>query len=93
MRHLYNQGHIHHSLRAPRGDGTWFDVEGEYICTYDRERRITGHCGIQHDVSVKRATAAELATSLERLDLAIVGAGIGIWDVDVPARTVVFGQH
>ena len=79
MRRLYTQGHTYHCQKVPRGDGTWFDVEGEWVWTYDRRGRITGHCGIQRDISYRRTAEIELANSRERLDLAIVGADLGIW--------------
>jgi len=93
MRQLYNQGQVHHSLQAPLGDGRWLDVEGEYICTYDREGRVTGHYGLQRDVSVSRATAMEAAQHRERLELAILGADMAVWDMDLVARTIVFDQE
>jgi PAS domain S-box-containing protein len=93
MRQLYTQGQVHHTVRAPRDDGTWFDAEGEYACTYDAEGRITGHSGMQRDVSSKREVVAELASSRDRLELAILGADIGIWDVDVVGQRVLFDHR
>jgi PAS domain S-box-containing protein len=92
-RALFDQGRLCLRDRLPRGNGTWLDVEGEFVCTYDREGRITGAYALRHNVSVERAMALELATSEQRLELAIFGAGIGIWDVDLPERSVVFGQR
>src|SRR5262249_2552975 len=89
MSELYRFGRIHHSLTAPRPDG-WFWIEGEYICTYDATGRITGHCGIQRDVSEKRRAALELATSRERLELAIEHGGVGVWDANVRTRQILF---
>ncbi|MDB4957931.1 MAG: Sensor histidine kinase [Myxococcales bacterium] len=87
MRALYDQGHVHHTLRAPRNDGSWFDVEGHYVCTYDAHGRITGHYGTQRDVSTERSTIAALAKSQERLELAIAGGAIGIWDFDLTTNS------
>jgi PAS domain S-box-containing protein len=67
MRPLYNQGHVYHTLRAPRADGSWYHVEGHYVCMYDDAGRITGHAGIQRDVTDRRHATLELATSRDRL--------------------------
>ena len=53
MRELYQNGRMYQSLRAPRNDGTWMDIEGQYVCTYDDQGRITGHFGTQRDVTEK----------------------------------------
>jgi PAS domain S-box-containing protein len=90
MSQLYTQGRIHHSLRAPHATDNWFHIEGEYVCTYDARGRITGHCGMQRDVTEKRRTALALAKSRERLELAIECADIGVWDVDVANRQILF---
>ncbi|NVB78459.1 MAG: PAS domain-containing protein [Kofleriaceae bacterium] len=90
MRLLYSQGHTHLSVAAPKGDGRTFDVEGEYVCTYDAEGRITGYYGIQRDISIRRTAVKELETSRERLELAIVGADLGVWEVDLPNQRVWF---
>ncbi len=90
FRLLFSQGHTHHSVTAPREDGSTYDVEGEYVCTYDNRGRITGHYGIQRDISYRRRAVKELETSRERLELALVGADLGVWEVDVPGMRVYF---
>jgi PAS domain S-box-containing protein len=76
MRILYDAGRAFHPTRAPRPDGTWYDVEGEYVCLYDEAGRITGHLGTQRDVTEARRTA-------ERLELALAGGDMGVWDMEV----------
>lgn len=85
---LFSQGHTHLSAAATRQDGSTFVVEGEYVCTYDEAGRITGHCGMQRDISLRRNALKELETSRERLDLAIVGADLGVWEIDLVNRRV-----
>jgi PAS domain S-box-containing protein len=77
MRQLYNQGHVHHSVRAPRSDGTWFDVEGEYYCTYNEEGLLTGHCGIQRDVTERKQLQARVVASERLVALGTLAAGVG----------------
>jgi len=88
MRPLYDQGQVHHTLRASPGEGRYIWVEGAYVCTYDAEGRITGHYGTQRDVTERRGAATELAASQERLELAIAGGDIGVWEYDPIHRTV-----
>ena len=82
MRQLYDQGTVHHTVRAPPGGGRYNYVEGSYACTYDAQGRITGHYGTQRDVTEERRTASALAKSQERLELALFNGDIGVWDFD-----------
>ncbi len=86
MRELYEHGRTYFTMRASRSDERWLDVEGQYVCLYDDQGRITGCFGTQRDVTEKRKTA-------ERLELAVIGGDIGIWDMDLEARTVVFDER
>lgn len=86
MRELYDHGRTYFTMRAPRTDERWLDVEGQYVCLYDEQGRITGCFGTQRDVTEKRKTA-------ERLELAVIGGDIGIWDMDLDARTVYFDER
>jgi len=86
MRELYDNGRMFQHVRAPRSDGTWMDVEGQYVCLYDDAGRVTGHFGTQRDVSDKRRAT-------ERLELAMLGGDIGIWDLDLGAGTMWFDER
>ncbi len=86
MRELYDRGRAYQSVRAPRSDGTWMEVEGSYVCTYDEQGRITGHFGTQRDITEKRR-------SDERLELAMVGGDIGIWDLDLVASGLYYDER
>lgn len=80
---LYDRGRINYRGRSPRADGSWYDVEGISICIYDNEGRITGHFGLQRDVTGERQTQ-------EVLELAMAAAEIGVWDYDLVGQTIVF---
>jgi PAS domain S-box-containing protein len=86
MRELYEHGRAYQSVRAPRNDGTWMYVEGQYVCTYDDQGRITGHFGTQRDVTEKQK-------AMDRLERALVGGGIGIWDLDLTSHELYFDEH
>jgi PAS domain S-box-containing protein len=86
MRELYEHGRTRYSLRAPRNDGTSMFVEGLYVCTYDDAGRITGHFGIQRDVTEKKR-------NLERLELMMESGDIGTWEVDLTRNELYFDDH
>ena len=50
-REFFDQGRLHIKTRERRLNGEPIDIEGDYICLYDAERRIIGHFGIQRDVT------------------------------------------
>ncbi|MCI0748642.1 MAG: PAS domain S-box protein, partial [Verrucomicrobia subdivision 3 bacterium] len=79
-RRFFDAGRLHVETDERKLDGTSMSIEGDYICFYDSEGRITGHFGIQRDVTGrKRAEAAlrqynrRLKTSQE-IDRAILAA-------------------
>ena len=78
-RQFFDQGQLHVTTNERKFDGTPIWIEGDYICLYDNEGRITGHFGIQRDVStrvraeeqVQRQIARQAALhSMDRLILA-----------------------
>jgi PAS domain S-box-containing protein len=50
-REFFDHGRLHVETDERRADGTPIRIEGDYICFYDDAGRITGHFGIQRDVS------------------------------------------
>ena len=86
MRDLYDHGRTYFTMRAPRMDGAWRDVEGQYVCTYDEQGRITGCFGTQRDITEERKTA-------ERLELAMIGGEIGVWELDLDGQRVIFDDR
>ncbi|HSD87122.1 MAG TPA: ATP-binding protein [Kofleriaceae bacterium] len=85
MRQLFDEGRASHRTLAPRNDGTYVDVEGTYVSLYDDQGRITGYFGTQRDVSTERRTA-------ERLELALMGGDIGIWEYDLVNQMIHFDK-
>ena len=67
-RDFFDRGQLHIKTHERRFDGTPIDIEGDYICLYDEERRIIGHFGIQRDVTEEvrlQASVARHAAELE----------------------------
>lgn len=65
-RRFFDTGTLHVDTREQKLDGTPMIIEGDYICLYDSRGRITGHFGIQRDVSFEREATSRLRDAEER---------------------------
>src|SRR6185295_9062946 len=50
-RALFDAGRLHAVTHERRGDGSPMLIEGDYVCLYEADGRITGHFGIQRNIS------------------------------------------
>src|SRR5256884_1302629 len=66
-RKLFDAGHTHSITNERRLGGSTMWVEGDYMCFYDAAGRITGHFGIQRDVSDRVRALEELEQSRAEL--------------------------
>jgi len=66
-RKLFDEGHTHSITNERRMDGSTMWVEGDYMCFYDAAGRITGHFGVQRDVTDRTQAAEELEASRSEL--------------------------
>jgi signal transduction histidine kinase len=64
---MFDAGHLHVETDERRMDGTPVRIEGHYLCVYDDLGRITGHLGIQRDITDRHRSVAEIAQSREEL--------------------------
>jgi len=68
-RRLFDQGHMHLETIDTRSDKTSAIMEGHYFVLRDELGRITGHVGMQVDVTSQRQSRAEaMRTQAERAD-------------------------
>ncbi len=51
---LFDKGTLHVDSNEKKSDGSYMIVEGDYMCLYDSKKRITGHFGIQREVTEYR---------------------------------------
>lgn len=58
-RNLFNAGRLHVETCERKVDGTPIWIEGDYICLYDRQGNLTGHFGVQRDVSARHRSEME----------------------------------
>jgi PAS domain S-box-containing protein len=86
IRRLYDAGQQRHACQARQADGTACIVEGSYVCTYDADRRLTGHFGIQRDVTERVATDQRLRASEARLAAAQAIGKVGDFTFDVATQ-------
>ena len=66
-RAMFDAGHVHIETEERRVDGAPVRIEGHYLCVYDERGRITGHLGIQRDITERHRAAEEIARSREEL--------------------------
>ena len=66
-RALFDAGHTHSITNERRLDGSTMWVEGDYMCFYDATGRITGHFGIQRDITDRILAVEELEQSRAEL--------------------------
>jgi len=67
-RGLFDKGKWHMEFRDRKMDGTPIIIEGDYTCIYDEEGRITGHFGVQVDITEQKQAKEKLRQSEERLN-------------------------
>ena len=66
-RAMFDRGHLHTETDERRLDGEPVRIEGHYLCVYDDRGRITGHLGIQRDITDRHLAAQEVSRSREEL--------------------------
>jgi formate hydrogenlyase transcriptional activator len=59
-RDFLDRGRLHLETDERRSDGSQMWIEGDYICFYDVAGRITGHFGIQRDVTDRKQAEVAL---------------------------------
>jgi PAS domain S-box-containing protein len=68
-RDFLDRGRLHIETDERRVDGTPMRIEGDYLCFYDAEKRITGHFGIQRDVTERQRADEALRQYTGRLQV------------------------
>lgn len=68
-RKFFDEGRLHIETYERKLDGTPIWIEGDYICLYDDEGRITGHFGIQRETTARKQAEEALLQTNQRLEL------------------------
>ncbi len=91
-RKFFDQGHLKIQTKEKRFDGSDIIIEGDYILLYDENNKITGHFGIQNDITEKHNTQQQLQESQLRWKFAIEGNNDGVWDWNLTNNKVFFSD-
>jgi PAS domain S-box-containing protein len=67
LRKIFNYGHLHAESVEKKLDGTDMIIDGDYICSYDSKNRITGHFGIQRDITGHKQDEEKIQRQLDEL--------------------------
>jgi len=82
-RTLFDQGRLAIQTEEQKLDGTPMWIEGEYVCIYDDQGRITGHFGVQREITAQKHMEEEVRVKKERLKEAQRLAKVGSWELDL----------
>jgi PAS domain S-box-containing protein len=91
-RRLFNAGRFHVETREEKLDGTAMWIEGDYICLYDAEGRITGHFGIQRDITKRKRAEEALAASEAKYRSLVDNLEQGIFLKDEKGRYIAVNE-
>ncbi|SEW25219.1 PAS domain S-box protein [Halobacterium jilantaiense] len=78
-------------IRTQASETRWVRAVAEP--QFDDDGAVTGAIGIFQDITDRKASERELRETKERLDLAVEGANLGIWDWDVETDGVAFNDR
>jgi len=82
-RTLFDQGRLAIQTEEQKLDGTPMWIEGEYVCIYDDQGRITGHFGVQREITEQKRMEDEVRVKKTRLKEAQRLAKVGSWELDL----------
>ena len=71
-RTFFDRGQLHIKTHERHVEGKPIDIEGDYICLYDAQRRIIGHFGIQRDVTEEVRLRDEVARHAAEIETRVV---------------------
>jgi PAS domain S-box-containing protein len=85
---FFDVGRLQTYTDERRFDGTAMWVKGDYICLYDDQGRITGHYGIQADVTARKEAEEALIQSEELLKATQELGNVGGFEYYINSRRI-----
>ncbi|MBN1971791.1 MAG: PAS domain S-box protein [Candidatus Delongbacteria bacterium] len=79
---FFDKGHMHFETNERKFDGSQMWVNGDYVCLYDELGRITGHFGIQSDVTEQKNYERIIKENEEKYRNIFDHTPISIWEED-----------
>nr|WP_275951854.1 PAS domain S-box protein [Halorhodospira halochloris] len=70
LREIFDQGRAHAVTHEQKGDGTPVIILGDYTCLHDEHGRVTGHFGIQDDITERRQQQEALVQARQEAERA-----------------------
>ena len=92
-REFFDTGKLRVETDQKKMNGSGMLIEGDYTCMYDSKKRITGHFGIQRDITDRKIAEDALRDRTKRYELIMEGANDAIWDWDVQNHKVYFSPR
>lgn len=89
---FFNKGQLHIDTEEKKFDGTPMIIEGDYVCIHDEQGRITGHFGIQREVTEQRRMQEQLQRDETRYQKLFEESPISLWEEDYSAVKKRFDQ-
>jgi PAS domain S-box-containing protein len=92
-RTLFDDGRLAVKTSEQKLDGAPMWIEGEYVCMYDSQGRITGHFGIQREITAQKKMEEELWRSEALLSEAQRISHIGSWELDLQTNRLLWSDE
>jgi len=86
-REFFDKGTLHVNTNERKLDGTPMVIDGDYICLYDKEGRITGHFGVQREVTEDIRAKKSLKEAKEEAERANSSKSIFLANMSHEIRT------
>jgi PAS domain S-box-containing protein len=94
IQNIEEQGFVkEYPVAMERKDGKTIQTLITTAAIRDHEGQITGFQGTIRDITERLRTQQELETSRERLDLAIKGTNVGLWDWNVESGEIIIDER
>ena len=89
LKELFDKGSLHTETEERKMDGTKIIIEGDYTCLYDHNGRITGHFGIQRDITESRLAIESIRNERHLLRTLIDNLPVTIYVKDRQCRKII----